>query len=186
MSWLDILDEDNGWEPMGNQVKVSKSGAVCSCHMGRADVGVPLALCRVQAALVTACRGPAASRPFNQSSEQRRSAGRRSHLLLGLDGISRSHVVAGDVAFLSGVDGASLPPVAFTAGPHNQSQRRRQQGIHEITKSNRIELNFLELIDLKLRRCRSTKLQSNQIIKREKENACPVQPHCTMTEWGNE
>lgn len=39
---------------MGNQVKVSKSGAVCLCHMGRADVGVPLALCGVHTALVTA------------------------------------------------------------------------------------------------------------------------------------
>lgn len=34
-------------------------------------------------------------------------------LLFSLYGVGWSHVVTGDVAFLSGVDGASLPPVAF-------------------------------------------------------------------------
>lgn len=34
-------------------------------------------------------------------------------LLFSLYGVSGSHVVTGDVTFLSGVDGASLPPVAF-------------------------------------------------------------------------
>lgn len=36
--------------------------------------------------------------------------------LFGLDGVGWSHVVAGDVTFLPGVDGASLPPVAFPGG----------------------------------------------------------------------
>lgn len=36
--------------------------------------------------------------------------------LFGLDRVGWSHVVAGDVTFLAGVDGASLPPVAFPGG----------------------------------------------------------------------
>lgn len=34
-------------------------------------------------------------------------------LLFSLYGVGWSHVVTGDVTFLSGVDGARLPPVAF-------------------------------------------------------------------------
>lgn len=34
-------------------------------------------------------------------------------LLFSLYGVGGGHVVTGDVTFLSGVDGASLPPVAF-------------------------------------------------------------------------
>lgn len=34
-------------------------------------------------------------------------------LLFSLYGVGRSHIVTGDVTFLSGVDGTSLPPVAF-------------------------------------------------------------------------
>lgn len=36
--------------------------------------------------------------------------------LFGLDGVGWSHIVAGDVTILSGVDGTSLPPVAFPGG----------------------------------------------------------------------
>ncbi len=44
----------------------------------------------------------------------RRSVRKGGELLLfSLYGVSWSHVVTGDVTFLSGVDGASLPPVAF-------------------------------------------------------------------------
>lgn len=35
--------------------------------------------------------------------------------LFSLDGVSRGHVVAGDVTFPTRVDGASLPPVSFSA-----------------------------------------------------------------------
>lgn len=34
-------------------------------------------------------------------------------LLFSLDGVSRGHIIAGDVAFPPRVDGASLPPVSF-------------------------------------------------------------------------
>lgn len=40
-------------------------------------------------------------------------------LLLSLYGVGWSHIVTGDVTFLSGVDGASLPPVTF---PGEKSQ----------------------------------------------------------------
>lgn len=44
----------------------------------------------------------------------RQSVGKGNELLLfSLNGVGWSHVVTGDVTFLSGVDGASLPPVAF-------------------------------------------------------------------------
>lgn len=171
MSWLDILDEDNGWEPMGNQVKVSKSGAVCSCHMGRADVGVPLALCRVQAAFVTACLGPAASRPLNQSSEQRRSAG-GAEPLTPRPGWNQPEPRSCWECSLSLRCWWSEPPTSrlHCRATHTitVTTAATTEGIHRITTSNKIELNFLELIDLKLKRCRSTKLQSNQIIKRGK------------------
>lgn len=36
-------------------------------------------------------------------------------LLFSLYGVGRSHVVTGDVTFLPGVDGASLPPVTLPA-----------------------------------------------------------------------
>lgn len=40
-------------------------------------------------------------------------------LLFSLYGVSWGHIVTGDITFLSGVDGASLPPVAF---PKERSQ----------------------------------------------------------------
>lgn len=50
--------------------------------------------------------------------------------LFSLYGVCWSHVVAGDVTFLSGVDGASLPPVAFTRAEEksgNQKHKIRTQ-----------------------------------------------------------
>lgn len=49
-------------------------------------------------------------------------------LLFRLYGVGWSHVVTGDVTFLPGVDGASLPPVAFpehrrTLGIRNSHRR---------------------------------------------------------------
>lgn len=40
--------------------------------------------------------------------------------LFSLDGVSRRHVVAGDVTFPARVDGASLPPVSFSARAQRQ------------------------------------------------------------------
>lgn len=151
-------------------------------------------VCRVHAALVRARRCPAASRPLNQSggaasedggergAKEVGGRGGRSHLLLGLDGISRSHVVAGDVAFLPGVDRASLPPVAFTAGTHKHTQitaAPTTKGIHRIKTPSRTELT--DFIDPKLRRCRSTKKTIQPGDKERNRECsdlmCQVEPH---------
>lgn len=49
-----------------------------------------------------------------------RVRGRLWFSLFSLDGVSRRHVVAGDVTFPARVDGASLPPVSFSARAQRQ------------------------------------------------------------------
>lgn len=111
-------------EAIWNQVKVSKSGAVClrdmarqtwECHGVRVESTPRESRCATAGRLLSIRAAERRARTASAGGAKERG----SDLLLGLDGISRSHVVAGDVAFLSGVDGASLPPVAFTAGSHN-------------------------------------------------------------------
>lgn len=49
-------------------------------------------------------------------------------LLFSLDGVSRGHIIAWDVAFLSCVDGASLPPVSLSTG----GQRHRRDETNDL------------------------------------------------------
>lgn len=49
-------------------------------------------------------------------------------LLFSLYGVGWSHVVAGDVTFLSGVNGASLPPVALPEEKNKLEIRTTQHG----------------------------------------------------------
>lgn len=59
------------------------------------------------------------------------------YVLFCLDGVGRSHVVAGDVAALARRQGASEPPVALSV---TQRQTDRQTGRKRGTVSNKIKL----------------------------------------------
>lgn len=51
--------------------------------------------------------------------------------LFSLYGVSWGHVVTGDVTFLSGVNGASLPPVAFPEEKKSKEKVRNRQYRHK-------------------------------------------------------
>lgn len=57
-----------------------------------------------------------------EAEEEEAEGDRDEFLLFGLYGVGRSYVIAGDVAFLPGVDGVSLPPVAFPAQRRKHTQ----------------------------------------------------------------
>lgn len=67
--------------------------------------------------------------------------------LFSLNGVSRGHIIAGDVAFLPRVDGASLPPVSFSAGGTMTGKRTVQlrTDTHMTESSNQALLMVVQI-----------------------------------------
>lgn len=75
--------------------------------------------------------------------------------LFGLDGVGWSHVVAGDVTFLPGVDGASLPPVAFPGG-------KRVSKMDESVK----QLNLRTFSHVEFKKKKKVRMRRKELTKR--------------------
>lgn len=71
--------------------------------------------------------------------------------LFSLDGVGWSHVVAGNVTFLSGVDGASLPPVAFPGGKRASEVDEFVIQLNLCTFSHLVCMSRTELTNIQIR-----------------------------------